>query len=102
MWTKMSIRSRLLKKKCRKKKEVIANPIPKEWFALRPMKPGELKRRYWTYYSEVEINMSQGKVANWANGGETPFLCLVTSAITGITIKIKPAGKTGCIIASDS
>ena len=63
-------------KKMPEKKEVIANPIPKEWFALRPMKPGELKRRYWTYYSEVEINMSQGKVANWANGGENSLSLL--------------------------
>ena len=34
------------------------------------MQAGQLHRRYWTYYSEVELAMSQGKLANWTSGGE--------------------------------
>lgn len=65
-----------LQKKIQEKKEIIANPIPKEWFVLQPVHLGTLKRRYWTYYSEVELNMSQGKLANWASGGENSLSLL--------------------------
>ena len=37
---------------------------------------GQLHRRYWTYYSEVELAMSQGKLANWTSGGENSLSLL--------------------------
>lgn len=37
---------------------------------------GKLHRRHWTYYSEVELNMSQGALVNWARGGENSLSLL--------------------------
>ena len=48
----------------------IPNVLPSNFFTMREPIIGELHRRYWTYYSEVELAMSQGKLANWASGGE--------------------------------
>lgn len=56
--------------------EDLDNNIGKEYFAIAPVKVGELSRRYWTYYSEVEIAISQGKLANWASGGENSLSLL--------------------------
>lgn len=57
-------------------KEVIRNIPGKEYFIIEKPVVGELYRRYWTYYSEVEISMSQGKLANWASGGENSLSLL--------------------------
>ena len=43
---------------------------------LEEMNIGKLRRRYWTYYSEVEFNMSQGALVNWARGGENSLSLL--------------------------
>lgn len=56
----------------------LRNDIGKEYFTIAPVTAQELSRRYWTYYSEVEVAMSQGKLANWASGGENS-LSLVTN-----------------------
>ncbi|MEG1948852.1 MAG: DUF3078 domain-containing protein [Odoribacter sp.] len=63
-----------------RKKMVNGNSVPnipgKEYFVIQKPKLGEIRRRYWTYYSEVEIAMSQGKLANWASGGENSLSLL--------------------------
>lgn len=56
----------------------LANRAGNEYFVMAPVTSGELRRRYWTYYSEVEISMSQGKLANWSQGGESS-LALVSN-----------------------
>lgn len=43
---------------------------------LKEVTLGKLRRRYWTYYSEVELNMSQGALVNWARGGENSLSLL--------------------------
>lgn len=65
-----------IEKKEQRIPENLPNPIEKKYFVIAPMNPGELRRRYWTYYSEVEIAMSQGKLANWASGGENSLSLL--------------------------
>ncbi len=52
------------------------NAIGKEYFSIAPVKVGELSRRYWTHYSEVEVAISQGMLANWASGGENSLSLL--------------------------
>lgn len=54
----------------------IPNGFNDEYFKLTPMKIEQLHRRYWTYYSEVELAMSQGKLANWTSGGENSLSLL--------------------------
>ena len=54
----------------------ISNRFDDEYFKLNPMQVGQLHRRYWTYYSEVELAMSQGKLANWTSGGENSLSLL--------------------------
>lgn len=54
----------------------LSNNIGKEYFTIVPVTVQELSRRYWTYYSEVEVAMSQGKLANWASGGENSLSLL--------------------------
>ena len=54
----------------------ISNRFDDEYFKLNPMLVGQLHRRYWTYYSEVELAMSQGKLANWTSGGENSLSLL--------------------------
>lgn len=65
-----------IEKKVSGRKEIIHNVLTKDYFNLQPVIAGELHRRYWTYYSEVEIAMSQGKLANWASGGENSLSLL--------------------------
>lgn len=52
------------------------NRINSNYLQIAPMKIMSLKRRYWTYYSEVELAMSQGALSNWANGGENSLSLL--------------------------
>ena len=59
-----------------KKDTPIHNPPPKEYFIPAQVETGTLKRRYWTYYSEVEIALSQGTLKNWSSGGENSFSLL--------------------------
>lgn len=54
----------------------ISNPLLKDYFTLNAMQVPELHRRYWTYYSDVELAMSQGKLTNWASGGENSLSLL--------------------------
>lgn len=65
-----------IEKKIQTRRGYITNEPTKEYFNLRQLNVGELKRHYWTYYSEVEIAMSQGKLANWASGGENSLSLL--------------------------
>ncbi len=48
----------------------------KKYFDIHQIKPGKLHRRYWTYYSEVELAMGQGYLANWSSGGENSLSVL--------------------------
>lgn len=57
---------------------VLGNQIKKEYFDMSSMDIADIRRRYWTYYTEVDFSMSQGKVANWASGGENS-LALVSN-----------------------
>lgn len=54
----------------------IPNRPDKQFFVISPLHVGKIARRYWTYYSEVELAMSQGKLANWASGGENSLSLL--------------------------
>lgn len=54
----------------------LANRPTEKYYHLRALRPGNLHRRYWTYYSEVELAVGQGYVANWANGGENSLSVL--------------------------
>lgn len=65
-----------IEKKSVELKQVIKNTPEQNYFALDKLHLGELRRRYWTYYSEVEVAMSQGKLANWASGGENSLSLL--------------------------
>lgn len=65
-----------IEKKIQTRRGYITNEPTKEYFNLQQLDVGELKRHYWTYYSEVEIAMSQGKLANWASGGENSLSLL--------------------------
>ncbi len=52
-------------------KEVpIFNPPCDKYFIPMDCKVHAIKRRYWTYYSEVELTMSQGALKNWSGGGD--------------------------------
>lgn len=47
------------------------------YFVLAEMKIGTLKRRYWTYYSDVSLSFGQGFISsNWASGGENSLSIL--------------------------
>ena len=63
-----------------KKNEIDISFLPaalnKDLFKLKPVNLGELDRRYWTYYTEVSFGMTQGKLANWAGGGENSLQLL--------------------------
>lgn len=65
-----------IERKIQTNQEALRNQPGKEYFIIHKPKVGELHRRYWTYYSEVEIAMSQGKLANWASGGENSLSLL--------------------------
>lgn len=54
----------------------LANRPTEKYYHLRTLRPGDLRRRYWTYYSEVELAVGQGYVANWASGGENSLSVL--------------------------
>ncbi len=54
----------------------LVNELTNTYKMLAPMQIGTVWRRYWTYYSEVEVAMSQGKLANWASGGENSLSLL--------------------------
>lgn len=57
-------------------KDGILNPPTDFYQQLIPLKIGDLRRKYWTYYSEAEVAMSQGKLANWSSGGENSLSLL--------------------------
>ncbi len=76
MLTKMYTRLSAIEKKHAETNEAgISNRFDDEYFKLNPMQVGQLHRRYWTYYSEVELAMSQGKLANWTSGVKIPYPC---------------------------
>lgn len=54
----------------------VPNRPGRHYFSIRAPQVSEIARHYWTYYSEVEIAMSQGKLANWASGGENSLSLL--------------------------
>ena len=64
------------RRRCHENVSPVSNVPPEEYFVIAPMKRGEIKRRYWTYYSEVEISLSQGTLTNWSSGGENSFSLL--------------------------
>ena len=46
------------------------------YFRMNKIKRGELYRRRWAAYSEVEAALGQGYLANWASGGENSLSVL--------------------------
>lgn len=58
------------------KKSLVPNDPGTEYFAMNKVTLGELYRRCWTYYSEVEVAFGQGAVVNWASGGENSLSLL--------------------------
>lgn len=54
----------------------LSNKPAEKYYHLRRLNPGKLHRRYWTYYSEVEMAVGQGYVANWSGGGENSLSVL--------------------------
>ena len=48
----------------------IFNAPSETYFISMDCNVPDIKRRYWTYYSEVELTMSQGALKNWSSGGE--------------------------------
>lgn len=54
----------------------LANQIDDQYFVIDIPRTTPIHRRYWTYYSEVEIAMSQGKLANWSGGGDNSLSLL--------------------------
>lgn len=59
-----------------RRKESLANRRSQNYFKIKQLDPGELRRRYWTYYSEVEMAVGQGYLVNWASGGENSLSML--------------------------
>lgn len=57
----------------------IKNQMSDSSFYIRDPQTGRLRRRYWTYYSEVEAALGQGAQANWANGGENSLSLLANA-----------------------
>lgn len=57
-------------------KAPITNQPENNYYILDPANMMALRRRYWTYYAEMEITMSQGALVNWANGGENSLSLL--------------------------
>lgn len=56
------------------KEHILASELPKT--DVKEIELERLRRRYWTYYSEVDLNMSQGALVNWASGGENSLSLL--------------------------
>lgn len=54
----------------------LANQLGDKYFDIQQIKAGNLYRRHWTYYSEVELAMGQGYLANWSSGGENSLSVL--------------------------
>lgn len=67
---------RIQTKEVREEASVIQNQPGGEYFQIVSPVVGTLRRRYWTYYSEVEIAMSQGALVNWSSGGENSLSLL--------------------------
>lgn len=67
--------SRIENQKTGQEREVPNRPDEK-YFTMNKIKRGELSRRHWTYYSEIEAAMGQGYLANWAGGGENSLSLL--------------------------
>lgn len=65
-----------LEKKSLENHGKLSNLPAEEYFVIETPELLPLHRKYWTYYSEVEIAMSQGKLANWASGGENSLSLL--------------------------
>lgn len=60
----------MIEQKYQKEDDPILNSPNDEYFVAMDCKTSDIKRRYWTYYSEVELTMSQGALKNWSSGGE--------------------------------
>lgn len=56
--------------------ELIENQLSQDYYKINALHPGELKRRHWRYYSEVEAALGQGYQSNWASGGENSLSLL--------------------------
>lgn len=65
-----------IEKKSSSSQDGLPNVPGKQYFTIKKPQLGDIHRRYWTYYSEVEIAMSQGRLANWASGGENSLSLL--------------------------
>lgn len=65
-----------IEKKTQKNVGKLPNAIGKKYFDFNPMDIGKLSRHYWTYHSEMELAIGQGKLANWAGGGENSLSLL--------------------------
>ena len=62
--------------KVNKPTTILGNQMQKDYYSISSMNIADIKRRYWTYYAEVDLYMSQGKVTNWASGGENSLSVL--------------------------
>ena len=58
------------------KKHLLSYEMDSNYYELGKVHPGMLRRRHWTYYSEVEVALGQGYLANWASGGENSLSLL--------------------------
>lgn len=56
--------------------EIIKNQIGEEYYKINEVHTGQLYRRRWSYYSEVEAAVGQGYQSNWASGGENSLSLL--------------------------
>lgn len=56
--------------------ELIKNQVSEDFYKINELHPGELWRRHWSYYSEVEAALGQGYQSNWASGGENSLSLL--------------------------
>ncbi len=56
--------------------ELIKNQVSEDYYKISAPHTGELWRRYWSYYSEVEAALGQGYQSNWASGGENSLSLL--------------------------
>lgn len=60
----------MIEQKYQKENDPILNIPSDKYFVAMNCNVPDIKHRYWTYYSEVELTMSQGALKNWSNGGE--------------------------------
>ncbi len=56
--------------------ELIKNQLGEDFYKISDPHTGELWRRHWSFYSEMEAALGQGYQSNWASGGENSLSLL--------------------------